>query len=88
MYGEVVSGEINSNSKGAFGTQPCGLYREVVSVERSKSKSIAKEFLGPNQAVCIEGGQSKSTIAKELLGPNQVVFIGKVVSVPEVKIKA
>ena len=39
-------------SKGAFGTQPSGLYREVVSVQRSKS--IPKELLGPNQVIIIE----------------------------------
>ena len=31
---------------GAFGTQPSGLYREVVSVQRSKS--IAKELTQPS----------------------------------------
>ena len=34
------------------GTQPSGLYREVVSVQGSKS--IVKELLGPNQVVFIE----------------------------------
>ena len=39
------------NSKGAFGTQQSGLYREVISVQRSES--IAKLLLGPNQVVFI-----------------------------------
>ena len=39
--------EVKINSKGVSGTQPSGLYREVVSVQRSKSIIIAKELLGP-----------------------------------------
>ena len=39
--------EVKVNSKGAFGTQPSGLYREVVSVQRSKS--IARELLDPTK---------------------------------------
>ena len=40
---------VKINSKVTFGTQPSGPYREVVSVQRSKS--IAKLLLGPNQVV-------------------------------------
>ena len=43
-----------SEVKRAFGTQPSGLYREVVSVQRLES--IAKELLGPNQVVLKENG--------------------------------
>ena len=39
--GGGLCAEVKINSKGAFGTQPSGLYREVVSVQRSKP--IAKE---------------------------------------------
>ena len=54
------------------GQKSSGLYREVVSVQRSKAIANLRNFWDPTQWSLYRGQKS---IAKELLGSNLVVFI-------------
>ena len=54
------------NSKGAFGTQASGIYREVVYIQRSKSNSKGVVFMERWSLY----RDHKKVNSKELLGPN------------------